>query len=98
MSVPAVAGRRGLFTYRKHWAHKLGTAPFLATSRAEMDAPGWDACDIVLVTGDAYVDHPSVGMAIDGRLLEAQGFRVGILSQPDWKSAEPFRALGRPSL
>jgi uncharacterized radical SAM protein YgiQ len=65
-------------------------------SRAEMDILGWDACDIVLVTGDAYVDHPSFGMAIIGRLLEAQGHRVGIISQPDWQSAEPFKALGRP--
>ncbi|MFG1431394.1 YgiQ family radical SAM protein [Xanthobacter sp. V2C-8] len=67
-------------------------------SRAEMAALGWDACDIVLVTGDAYVDHPSFGMAIIGRLLEAQGFRVGIIAQPDWQSAEPFKALGRPKL
>ena len=67
-------------------------------SRAEMTELGWDACDIVLVTGDAYVDHPSFGMAIIGRLLEAQGFRVGIISQPDWQSAEPFEALGRPTL
>lgn len=73
-------------------------APFLPMSRAEMDALGWDACDIVLVTGDAYVDHPSFGMAIIGRLLEAQGFRVGIIAQPDWQSAEPFRALGKPKV
>ncbi len=65
-------------------------------SRAEMTALGWDACDIVLVTGDAYVDHPSFGMAIIGRLLEAQGFRVGIIAQPDWQSAEPFKVLGKP--
>ena len=65
-------------------------APFLPMSRAEMTALGWDACDIVLVTGDAYVDHPSFGMAIIGRLLESQGFRVGIIAQPDWQSAEPF--------
>lgn len=71
-------------------------APFLPMSRAEMDKLGWDACDIVLVTGDAYVDHPSFGMAIIGRLLESQGFRVGIISQPDWQSAEPFKALGKP--
>src|SRR3546814_3504840 len=63
-------------------------APFLPMSRAEMAALGWEACDIVLVTGDAYVDHPSFGMAIIGRLLEAQGFRVGIIAQPDWQSAE----------
>src|SRR5271165_3747677 len=87
-----------LFSYRKHWAHRFGTAPFLPMSRAEMDALGWDACDIVLVTGDAYVDHPSFGMAIIGRLLEAQGFRVGIIAQPDWQSAEPFKALGKPTL
>ena len=73
-------------------------APFLPMSRAEMDALGWESCDIVLVTGDAYVDHPSFGMAIIGRLLEAQGFRVGIIAQPDWQSAEPFKALGRPAL
>ena len=73
-------------------------APFLPMSRAEMDALGWDACDIVLVTGDAYVDHPSFGMAIIGRLLESQGFKVGIISQPDWQSAEPFKALGKPNL
>src|SRR5437762_861855 len=85
-----------LFSYRKHWAHRFGTAPFLPMSRAEMDALGWDACDIVLVTGDAYVDHPSFGMAIIGRLLEAHGFRVGIIAQPDWHSAEPFKALGKP--
>jgi uncharacterized radical SAM protein YgiQ len=73
-------------------------APFLPMSRAEMEALGWDACDVIVVTGDAYIDHPSFGMAIIGRLLEAQGFRVGIISQPDWHSAEPFRALGRPNL
>jgi uncharacterized radical SAM protein YgiQ len=77
-------------------AHPGKAAPFLPMSRAEMDRLGWDACDIVLVTGDAYVDHPSFGMAIIGRLLEAQGFRVGIISQPDWQSAEPFKALGKP--
>ena len=87
-----------LFSYRKNWAHRFGAAPFLPTSRAEMDELGWDACDVVLVTGDAYVDHPSFGMAIIGRLLEAQGFRVGIIAQPDWQSAEPFAALGRPTL
>src|SRR5277367_1691371 len=87
-----------LFSYRKHWAHRFGTAPFLPMSRAEMDTLGWDACDIVLVTGDAYVDHPSFGMAIIGRLLESHGFRVGIIAQPDWQSAEPFKALGKPVL
>src|SRR5215217_9292066 len=77
---------------------RAATAPFLPMTRAEMDELGWDSCDIILVTGDAYIDHPSFGMALVGRLLEAHGFRVGILDQPDWRSAEPFRALGRPNL
>ena len=89
---------RPLTAYRPYWAKRFGTAPFLPMSRAEMTALGWDACDIILVTGDAYVDHPSFGMALVGRLLEAQGFRVGILAQPDWTSADAFHALGRPSL
>ncbi|MDA8127480.1 MAG: YgiQ family radical SAM protein [Betaproteobacteria bacterium] len=87
-----------LFSHRKHWAARLGTAPFLPMSRAEMAALGWDACDVILVTGDAYIDHPSFGMALVGRVLEAQGYRVGIISQPDWHSADPFRALGQPTL
>jgi uncharacterized radical SAM protein YgiQ len=73
-------------------------APFLPMSRAEMDALGWDTCDVILVTGDAYIDHPSFGMALIGRLLEKQGFRVGIISQPDWLSADAFRTLGKPNL
>ncbi|MBP6515134.1 MAG: YgiQ family radical SAM protein [Steroidobacteraceae bacterium] len=89
---------RELYSYRKYWAQRFGTAPFLPMSRAEMDVLGWDSCDIILVTGDAYVDHPSFGMAIIGRVLEGQGFRVGILSQPDWQDPESFRALGRPNL
>jgi uncharacterized radical SAM protein YgiQ len=63
-----------------------------------MDKLGWDSCDVILVTGDAYIDHPSFGMALVGRLLEAQGFRVGIIAQPDWQSANDFRALGKPNL
>jgi radical SAM superfamily enzyme YgiQ (UPF0313 family) len=70
----------------------------LPMSRREMDDLGWETCDVIIVTGDAYVDHPSFGMAVMGRVLEAQGFRVGIIAQPDWQSAEPFRALGRPEL
>ncbi len=89
---------RQIFDYPPYWAACFGAAPFLPMSRAEMDLLGWDACDVILVTGDAYVDHPSFGMAIVGRLLEAQGFRVGIIAQPDWRSAEPFRALGEPLL
>ena len=89
---------RDISTYRRYWASRFGTAPFLPMSRAEMDLLGWDSCDVIVVTGDAYVDHPSFGMAIIGRVLEAQGFRVGIIAQPDWHSAEPFAALGRPNL
>jgi len=87
-----------LFSYRKYWAHRFGNAPVLPMSKAEMDDLGWDACDVILVTGDAYIDHPSFGMALIGRLLEAQGFRVGIISQPDWTSAKDFCKLGRPKL
>nr|WP_237179882.1 YgiQ family radical SAM protein [Rhodoplanes sp. Z2-YC6860] len=83
-------------SWSQNRAQAAKAAPFLPMSRAEMTELGWDACDIVLVTGDAYVDHPSFGMAIIGRLLEAQGFRVGIIAQPDWQSAEPFKALGKP--
>jgi uncharacterized radical SAM protein YgiQ len=89
---------RDLFSYRKHWVHRFGPAPFLPMSRAEMDELGWDSCDVILVTGDAYVDLPSFGMAIVGRVLEAQGFRVGIIAQPDWHSTRDFTALGRPNL
>jgi uncharacterized radical SAM protein YgiQ len=87
-----------LSSYRKYWASRFGTAKFLPMSRTEMDALGWDSCDIILVTGDAYVDHPSFGMAVIGRMLEAQGFRVGIIAQPAWQSAEPFKVLGKPNL
>jgi uncharacterized radical SAM protein YgiQ len=87
-----------LFSYRKHWAHRFGTATQLPMSRAEMDDLGWDSCDIILVTGDAYIDHPSFGMALIGRLLEAQGFRVGIISQPDWTDTKDFQQLGQPNL
>jgi uncharacterized radical SAM protein YgiQ len=87
-----------LYDYPRYWAECFGSAPFLPMCRAEMDALGWDSCDIVLVTGDAYVDHPSFGMAIIGRLLEAQGFRVGIIAQPDWRTTAAFAALGRPNL
>jgi len=89
---------RDIFAYRKHWAARFGTAPFLPMSRAEMEALGWDSCDVIIVTGDAYVDHPSFGMAIMGRVLEAQGFRVGIIAQPDWHGTADFTALGRPNL
>ena len=76
----------------------LGAAPVLPMSRGEMESLGWDSCDVVLVSGDAYVDHPSFGMAVIGRVLEAQGFRVGLIAQPDWQRADPFKALGKPNL
>jgi uncharacterized radical SAM protein YgiQ len=95
MSMPQA---RPLFDYPKYWAECYGTAPFLPTSRAEMEQLGWDSCDVIVVTGDAYVDHPSFGMAVIGRVLEAQGFRVGIISQPDWTNKKDFMALGRPNL
>jgi len=89
---------RHLFSYPRYWAECFGTAPTLPMSRAEMDALGWDSCDIIIVTADAYVDHPSFGMAVIGRMLESQGFRVGIIAQPAWDSAEPFKVLGEPNL
>src|SRR4029079_14926012 len=89
-----------LFSRRKFWAHRFGVAPVLPTTRAEMDELGWESCDVLLVTGDAYIDHPSFGMALVGRLLEAHGYRVGILDQPPWErgAVDAFRALGRPNL
>ena len=91
---------KNLHSYPKFWPYKKGLvpAPLLPMSRKEMNELEWDCCDIIIITGDAYVDHPSFGMAIIGRLLESQGFRVGIISQPDWHSADDFRQLGRPGL
>jgi uncharacterized radical SAM protein YgiQ len=97
-TTPARSAAPNLFGYRKYWAHRLTPAPVLPMSREEMDVLGWDQCDVILVTGDAYVDHPSFGMAIVGRLLEAQGFRVGIIAQPDWRSTADFERLGTPAL
>ena len=87
-----------LFDHPKYWAECFGPSPFLPMSREEMDQLGWDSCDIIIVTGDAYVDHPSFGMAVIGRLLEGQGFRVGIIAQPDWSSKDDFMKLGKPNL
>jgi uncharacterized radical SAM protein YgiQ len=78
--------------------HERHASPHAPVSRAEMAARGWDAVDVVFVTGDAYVDHPSFAMAILTRVLEAEGFRVAVLSQPDWHSCEPWRQFGRPRL
>ncbi len=87
-----------LSSYPKYWAECFDPAPFLPMSRAEMDELGWDSCDIIIVNGDAYIDHPSFGGALIGRLLEAQGFRVGMISQPDWKTVNAFKVLGKPNL
>lgn len=87
-----------LFAYPKYWAECYGRAKFLPMSREEMDQLGWDSCDIIIVSGDAYVDHPSFGMAVIGRFLESQGFRVGIIAQPDWNDPEAFKVLGEPNL
>ncbi|MBV1871973.1 MAG: YgiQ family radical SAM protein, partial [Gammaproteobacteria bacterium] len=89
---------RTLNDYPKYWAECYGTSPFLPTTPEEMVELGWDSCDVILISGDAYVDHPSFGMAVIGRTLEAQGFRVGIITQPDWRNKEAFQILGQPNL
>mgnify|MGYP000673988465 CR=1 FL=1 len=89
---------QNIFSYEKYWAECYGVSHYLPHTAAEMEALGWDSCDIILVTGDAYVDHPSFGMALIGRLLESHGFRVGIIDQPDWQSSEAFKILGKPNL
>jgi uncharacterized radical SAM protein YgiQ len=93
-----MSAAKNLFSYPAYREKSAQPAPFLPMSRAEMDKLGWDSCDVILVTGDAYIDHPSFGMALVGRLLESHGFRVGIISQPDWRSLDDFRALGKPNL
>jgi uncharacterized radical SAM protein YgiQ len=90
---PPVPARLSLPLWTEQYA-----APPLPMSRAEMEGRGWDDVDVVFVTGDAYVDHPSFAMAILGRVLEAEGFRVAMLAQPDWHSCEPWRQFGRPRL
>jgi hypothetical protein len=92
---PRVA--KPLTSYRKYWAARFGTAPFLPMSRAEMAQLGWDSCDIILVTGDAYVDHPSFGMAVIGRMLEAQGFRVASLPSPSGTLPNHFKPWANPT-
>ncbi|QDQ27157.1 YgiQ family radical SAM protein [Chitinimonas arctica] len=94
----ALATLTPLNQYKPHWGTRGQIAPFLPMNRQEMLELEWDECDIILVTGDAYLDHPSFGMALVGRLLEAQGFRVGIIAQPRPDSAVDFAALGRPRL
>ena len=97
-SISLIQPDRDLFSWPQYWAACFGPAPFLPMSREEMDQLGWDSCDIILVTGDAYVDHPSFGTAVISRVLEAEGLRVAVLAQPDWHDAEAFRAMGRPRL
>lgn len=84
--------------YPKYWAECFGISDFLPRSREEMELLGWDSCDVIIVTGDAYVDHPSYGMAIIGRFLESLGYRVGIIDQPDWNNSKDFQRLGKPNL
>ncbi|MGZ3460564.1 MAG: YgiQ family radical SAM protein, partial [Archangium sp.] len=72
--------------------------PFLPVTRADMQARGWEQLDIIIVSGDAYVDHPAFGPVLIARFLEGRGFKVGLIPQPDWHSAEPFKALGKPRL
>lgn len=98
MTKSLILPEREVFSYPPYWAECFGTAPFLPMSREEMDQLGWDSCDIILVNGDAYVDHPSFGTGIVGRFLEAQGFRVGIIAQPDWSNKNDFMKLGAPNL
>ncbi len=97
MQISPMSQARPITSWPKYQPDLL-PASQLPMSKAEMDALGWDSCDIIIVTGDAYVDHPSFGMAVIGRVLEAQGFRVGIISQPNWKSVDDFRRLGKPNL
>ncbi len=72
--------------------------PFLPMTGDEIRKRGWDGLDVILITGDAYVDHPSYGTAVIGRILEARGLSVGVIAQPDFRSAEAFRRLGKPRL
>ncbi len=89
---------KNILDYDKYWASCFEPAPFLPMSKAEMDILGWDSCDFILVCGDAYIDHPSFCSGVIGRTLEAQGFRVGIIAQPDWTSADAFKVLGKPNI
>src|SRR5690606_3815500 len=98
MSAPQTQLPTPLFGYRKFWAECFGTAPFLPTTREEMERLGWDSCDVIIVTGDAYVDHTSFGMAEIGRVREGRGYRDGIIAQPDWTGKTDFQRLGPPNL
>ncbi|MBQ4328283.1 MAG: YgiQ family radical SAM protein, partial [Lentisphaeria bacterium] len=76
----------------------IKAVPFLPTSAEEMEKLNWSELDILLITGDCYVDHPSFGAAIIGRLLESKGFKVGIVAQPDWKNPESLKVMGTPRI
>jgi radical SAM superfamily enzyme YgiQ (UPF0313 family) len=71
---------------------------FLPISKSDLKQRGWKDLDVIIITGDAYVDHPSYGAAVIGRVLEKDGFKVGIISQPDWKDTKEFKKLGKPKL
>lgn len=90
-------GRRSA-THLRKMKRKRIAAPFLPTTRDEMKALGWDSLDVLIVTGDAYVDHPSFGAALIGRYIESLGYRVGILPQPDWRNLKSFLQMGVPRL
>ena len=94
----AIAPRKATASSKKRTVPRPGREKFLPVSRADMDARGWDACDFVYICGDAYVDHSSFGMAIISRILEAHGYRVGIICQPDWNDPESISILGVPRL
>lgn len=94
----ATAPRKATASSKKRTVPRPGREKFLPVSRADMDARGWDACDFVYICGDAYVDHSSFGMAIISRILEAHGYRVGIICQPDWNDPKSISILGEPRL
>ena len=94
----AIAPRKATASPKKRTVPRPGREKFLPVSRADMDARGWDACDFVYICGDAYVDHSSFGMAIISRILEAHGYRVGIICQPDWNDPKSISILGEPRL
>ena len=94
----ATAPRKATASSKKRTVPRPGREKFLPVSRADMDARGWNACDFVYICGDAYVDHSSFGMAIISRILEAHGYRVGIICQPDWNDPESISILGEPRL
>lgn len=94
----ALAPHKATASSKKRAVPRPGREKFLPVSRADMDARGWDTCDFVYICGDAYVDHSSFGMAIISRILEAHGYRVGIICQPDWNDPASVSALGEPRL